>query len=383
MTDDERDAGDDRSGAEDGTADGTADGTVSAAGIASTASTAEHSVDDWLEAARVEPAAGARRRGERRAERRDEKRGGAVVPIIAVSVAVATVIGASFVIFGDALGLRGDETTAGPAPATISASARPGAGQGGPSSTPTPTPTPTPSGEPTQQAATAAPADAALPAPSVATVPAGTVVSESDVRSPLGSVAFHYRVVADGSDGYDIEYSGFTSTLPVPVSVTLIDIAPSVGDGMTSYGVGSVLLGGPTTSPASGRVALGTSQPSYLGTIVTYSSAPSADGVPLEIGPDKVLAVSSVAWSIPPRETNIAPVDSGPASLAAGQVSSTTDSGAPRRYVVAPNDTIAEVAARFDISVAALIYLNAGLQVLGDDQRLFEGTTLNLDPAAV
>jgi hypothetical protein len=40
-------------------------------------------------------------------------------------------------------------------------------------------------------------------------------------------------------------------------------------------------------------------------------------------------------------------------------------------------------AARFDISVAALIYLNAGLQVLGDDQRLFEGTTLNLDPAAV
>jgi LysM repeat protein len=189
--------------------------------------------------------------------------------------------------------------------------------------------------------------------------------------------------VAEGSNGYDIEYSGFTSTLPVPVSVTLIDIPPKVGDGMTSSGVGSVLLGGPTTSPASGRVALGTSQPSYLGTIVTYSSATSADGVPLEIGPGKVLAVSSVDWSIPPRETNIAPVDSGPASLATGQVSSTTDSGAPRRYVVAPNDAIAEVAARFDISVAALIYLNAGLQVLGDDQRLFEGTTLNLDPAAV
>jgi hypothetical protein len=366
MTDDERDAGDDRSGAEDGTA-----------------STAEHSVDDWLAAAQTSPAAGRRRRGERRDAGPDEKRrgGGMAVPIIAVSVAVATVIGASFVIFGDALGLRGDETSAGPA--TISASARPGAAQGGPSRTPTPTPTPTPSGEPTQQAATAAPADAALPAPSVATVPAGTVVSESDVRSPLGSVAFHYRVVADGSNGYDIEYSGFTSTLPVPVSVTLIDIPPKVGDGMTSSGVGSVLLGGPTTSPASGRVALGTSQPSYLGTIVTYSSATSADGVPLEIGPGKVLAVSSVGWSIPPRETNIAPVDSGPASLAAGQVGSTTDSGAPRRYVVAPNDAIAEVAARFDISVAALIYLNAGLQVLGDDQRLFEGTTLNLDPAAV
>jgi hypothetical protein len=123
MTDDERDAGDDRSGAEDGTA-----------------STAEHSVDDWLAAAQTSPAAGRRRRGERRDAGPDEKRrgGGMAVPIIAVSVAVATVIGASFVIFGDALGLRGDETSAGPA--TISASARPGAAQGGPSSTPTPTP---------------------------------------------------------------------------------------------------------------------------------------------------------------------------------------------------------------------------------------------------
>ena len=310
----------------------------------------------------------------------DRRRSGLALPIIAVTVAVVTVVAACFVVFGDVLDSAGPPTAE---PATTSATARPGAAQFGPSATPTPTPTPTPSGEPTPRAATAAPVDADLPAPSVASVPAGTVVTEGDVRSPLGSVAYHYRVVADGSNGYDVQYSGFTSTLPVPVSATLIDIAPSVGDGLTSYGVGSVLLGGPTSAPTSGGTTLGTSQPSYLGTIVTYSSAPSADGVPLEIGPDKVLAVQSVAWSIPPRETNIAPADSGPASLAAGTVTSTTDAGAPRRYLVSPNDTTDAVAARFGISVAALIYLNAGLQVLDDEQRLFEGTTLNLDPASV
>ncbi|GAA0964891.1 LysM peptidoglycan-binding domain-containing protein [Frigoribacterium faeni] len=306
----------------------------------------------------------------------DRPRFGLALTIVAVCVAAVTLVVAGLVVFGDPFGLRGDDDpTAATSP---SAPATPGAGAGTPSAEPSETPSPTPSGTPSARPATAAPTDADQPDPTVSTVPAGTVVAEGDVTSPKGSVSFHYRMVADGANGYDAQYSGFSSSLPVPVSLTLIDIAPRVGDGLTSYGVGAVTLDG-----ASRTVALGTSQPSYLGTLVTYSSAGSADGVPVEIGPDKVLAVDSIGWSIPPRQSNIAPVDSGAASLAAGTVTSTTASGAPRRYEIAANDTIAAVAQRFGISVAAVIYLNAGLQVLGDDQVLFEGTTLNLDPDSV
>jgi hypothetical protein len=48
--------------------------------------------------------------------------------------------------------------------------------------------------------------------------------------------------------------------------------------------------------------------------------------------------------------------------------------------VVAPGDLIGDVAGRFGISVRALVWLNQGVQVFGDDQYLYEGTTLNLDP---
>jgi len=73
----------------------------------------------------------------------DRRRGGLALPIIAVTVAVVTVVAACFVVFGDVLGSAVQPTAE---PATASATARPGAAQFGPSATPTPTPTPTPSG---------------------------------------------------------------------------------------------------------------------------------------------------------------------------------------------------------------------------------------------
>jgi hypothetical protein len=38
------------------------------------------------------------------------------------------------------------------------------------------------------------------------------------------------------------------------------------------------------------------------------------------------------------------------------------------------------VAKRFGISVEDLIWLNSHVEVFGDQQYLYEGTTLNLDP---
>lgn len=223
---------------------------------------------------------------------------------------------------------------------------------------------------------------AAFPSPTITPIPAGTVVASGDVASPKGSIHFHYAMVANGDNTFSAEYSNFTSTVPVPISVTLLDVPPQVGDGLTYHGVGDHQLGGPTTAAAAGSSALLNSvgPPSYLGTLVTYSSATSPAGIPVELGPNKVLAVNSVSWTIPLRQTNVHPVDGGTRIYASGTVTATTASGAPKHYLVAPGDVTAVVAQRFGISVEDLIWLNANLEVFGDQQYLYEGTTLNLDP---
>ncbi len=229
---------------------------------------------------------------------------------------------------------------------------------------------------------TPAPSEAAAPAPVLTPIPAGTVLAQGDVASPKGSIHFHYRVVANGDDTFTAQYSGVTSTLPVPVGVGFFDLSRQVGDGLTYHGVGDHVLGGPTSAPVAVDVPLDGSgvDPAHLGTLVTYSAADPGQDVPVEIAADKVLAVSGVRWSVPARQTNVHPADGGQRSGATGPVTATTPSGAPKSYTVAPDDLIGDVAARFGISVRALVWLNDGVQVFGTDQHLYEGTTLNLDP---
>ena len=296
--------------------------------------------------------------------------------------AILAVVGGAAVVavaLGTVLAFTGGGPLASGAPAATSEPASPLSASARPSSTPTPSATPTASASPTPRAATPPPAEAAVEAPYVTPVAAGTVVAESDVRSPKGSVAFHYRVVAVGDGTFSTEWSGYTSTLPVTVQLSYFEIAPAVFDGLTSPGDGVAVLGGPTSAPTSGSAPLPIGQPSYLGTLVV-STAEAAPDVPVEISRGKVLAVAPVRWSVPAKTTNIVPVDSGVANFANGVVTATTAAGAPKRYQVSTGDTADAVAGRFGITVAALIYLNQGLEVIDDEQRLFDGTTLLLDP---
>lgn len=296
--------------------------------------------------------------------------------------AILAVVGGAAVVavaLGTVLAFTGGGPLASGAPAATSEPASPLSASARPSSTPTPSATPTASASPTPRAATPPPAEAAAEAPYVTPVAAGTVVAESDVRSPKGSIAFHYRVVAVGDGTFSTEWSGYTSTLPVTVQLSYFEIAPAVLDGLTSPGDGVAVLGGPTSAPTSGSAPLPIGQPSYLGTLVV-STADAAPDVPVEISRGKVLAVAPVRWSVPPKTTNIVPVDSGVANFANGVVTATTAAGAPKRYQVSTGDTADAVAGRFGITVAALIYLNQGLEVIDDEQRLFDGTELLLDP---
>jgi hypothetical protein len=124
---------------------------------------------------------------------------------------------------------------------------------------PTASPTPTDSPNPTS---------ASFPSPTINPIPAGTVVASGDVASPKGSIHFHYAMVSNGDDGYIAQYSGFTSTVPVPISVTLLTAAPRVGDGLSYHGVGDHQLGGPTTTALASSVFIANGPPSSLGTLV-------------------------------------------------------------------------------------------------------------------
>ena len=296
--------------------------------------------------------------------------------------AILAVVGGAAVVavvLGTVLAFSSGGPLASGAPAATSEPASPITTSARPSSTPTPSETPTASASPSPRAATPPPAEAAEEAPYVTPVAAGTVVAEADVRSPKGSIAFHYRVVAVGDGTFSTEWSGYTSTLPVTVQLSYFEIAPAVFDGLTSPGDGVAVLGGPTSAPTSGSAPLPIGQPSYLGTLVV-STAEAAPDVPVEISRGKVLAVAPVRWSVPAKTTNIVPVDGGVANFANGVVTATTAAGAPKRYQVSTGDTADAVAARFGITVSALIYLNQGLEVIDDEQRLFDGTELLLDP---
>lgn len=255
-------------------------------------------------------------------------------------------------------------TPSGSTPVTAAAS---------PPASPTPLPS---SGSP----APAAPAAPQAPAPFITPVPAGTVVAQGDVASPKGSIHYHYRMVSNGDDTYSAQYSNFTDTAPIPISVTLLDTPPRVGDGVTYHGVGDHVLGGPTATAAVPSSANIGTAPSYLVALVTYSSVASADGVPVELGPGKVLAVTAVHWSVPARQTNVHPVDGGARPLAGGDVTATTASGAPKSYRVGHGDLPADVADRFGITLKDLKWLNPGSGAFDPDGNLYEDAVLNLDP---
>lgn len=74
------------------------------------------------------------------------------------------------------------------------------------------------------------------------------------------------------------------------------------------------------------------------------------------------MAVSTVYWSIPVRESNVHPVYGG-ARTAAGSSTTATSAGEPKNYRVASGDIICVAAQRFGISIQDLVRLNANLQV--------------------
>jgi hypothetical protein len=113
----------------------------------------------------------------------------------------------------------------------------------------------------------------------------------------------------------------------------------------------------------------GDSDPTFFRTLAVISYPALAEG-----SEAPATAVAPLTWTFPrPRDVSVA--DSGTTGGARGEVES--DGSVPISYTVAPDDLIAEIAARFGLTVRDLLWLNP---VRGKAEAI-AGEKLNLSPA--
>jgi hypothetical protein len=116
--------------------------------------------------------------------------------------------------------------------------------------------------------------------------------------------------------------------------------------------------------------------PSYLRSVLIeiYDGEAFAKGCYIS-----VLSSAVLDWTLPDMRPGLEVVDKGKTGGANGEV--TVVDGVPVSYTVAPNDIAAEVAARFNISIEDLFYLNPTRMTIIEYPLLQLGEELNVSKA--
>lgn len=208
-------------------------------------------------------------------------------------------------------------------------------------------------------------------------VPTGTVVAETDAVSKTGETSIHVRVVANEDGSYDAQFSGYRTTNPQPMTV---EFRRSADYGAPrTQAVGQVTWQADTEAPAGVGLSEAGAHPDWLHTVVLVP-AESPEGQSDADRPwvGAVLAVGTLQWNIPQPYPNLRATAGKDRPGAYGTVSDRD--GVPATYRVASGDDTATVAERFGLTRPQLQWLNPTLALLGNE--LYEGSALNLDPAA-
>lgn len=239
---------------------------------------------------------------------------------------------------------------------------------------------PEPSRTTTADSRTPVDADAApdtTATPTKQAVPTGTVVAETDVVSKSRKTSMHVRVVANEDGGYDAAFSDYRTTDPQPMTVEFRRSA-DYGDPRDSA-VGQVTWTKDTDVPAGVGLSQAGAYPDWLHAVVLVPAA-SADGQSDADRPwvGTVLALGTLRWNLPQPYPDLKVTAGKDRPGAYGAVSNRA--GRPATYRVAQGDETATVAERFGITQDELQWLNPTLTLTGS--RLYEGSALNLDPAA-
>lgn len=227
-------------------------------------------------------------------------------------------------------------------------------------------------------------ADSATTRPSVAPSVAPTETPDP-VAAAIGSVVGTGRLTGAITGDFTIRYHAFVPQHPVPyLTLTNLHVGTSTARQVllsvdlasaTCKANNSGFLAGTITAARTQTVDLQdsgvqtVSDLSYLHAIAIWKQEGCAPG--------DVAASGTITWKLPAAIRDLARTDHGTRPGATGPTS--TIDGRPSRYTVEPDDQITAVAARFDLTVADLLYLNP-LRRRGNDTTLYAGEQLNLNP---
>lgn len=239
---------------------------------------------------------------------------------------------------------------------------------------------PTPTRTASADAQTSVDGDAgptATATPTQQAVPTGTVVAETDAVSKSGATSMHVRVVANEDGGYDAQFSDYRTTEPQPMTVEFRRSA-SYGDPRDSA-IGQVTWTKDTNAPAGVGLSQAGQYPDWLHVVVLVpASSPEGQSDADRPWVGTVLALGTLQWKLPQPYPDLRVTAGADRPGAYGAVSDRD--GRPATYRVVQGDETATVAERFGITQDELQWLNPTLTLTGSE--LYEGSALNLDPAA-
>ncbi|MCJ1712975.1 hypothetical protein [Curtobacterium sp. VKM Ac-2922] len=239
--------------------------------------------------------------------------------------------------------------------------------------------------KPSRAAGTSAPAPTADPTVQAVsldppTMPAGSVLTETDVTSPSGRTAIHVRVVVAENGTFRTELSGYRSTEAQAMTLEFRRSVPKPSDGYgTPYG--QVQWAAGAQPPASSPLDDVGARPDFLQSVVLVPTVTTdANGdVDAPEWAGHVLAVAPLTWRVPNPYPHLTVTMGAARPGAYGVVNVTGSRGAD--YLVAHGDDQITVAKRFGITVPELRWMNPDMQVARNGW-LTEYDHLNLDPSA-
>lgn len=216
--------------------------------------------------------------------------------------------------------------------------------------------------------------------PQPITLEPGIVVATGELQSLDGLSSGHVTVVSADAGEFDLVIDDFVS--PVTDLVVNVTSEPFTEAGYCAQT--QIIYGLTITQPAPRLVArIGEGDyrllddPSFLDTLLLTVNDADAPRTGCFYS---VFASTELDWTMPDLRPDIVVSDSGYTGGATGLVEMHGERIGS--YTVASGDVMAEVAARFGLSVADLRYLNPGRLTDGDPSLAFVDEELNLDTAA-
>jgi hypothetical protein len=207
----------------------------------------------------------------------------------------------------------------------------------------------------------------------------GTVVATGALSSIDGLTTGDVTITADGSGGFVMGIAALATPATGEVVLNL-STKPFTEEAYCAEGfmmlAHAPMVIAPDMTMNLGFADITRGNPDFLDTLVlTLNAVEPRTGCFYP-----VVATAPLTWTLPDPRPDMRVADSGETGGATGWV--TVEDGRPVSYMVARDDLLPEIAARFGITVTDLLYLNPARNTSGDPRSAYVDEVFNLDKAA-